>query len=820
MNEETHKIFEEHIFEEIEIKPDTVVLESRSNVSPKKTFIEKIIATILVGFVFLLPVFFLPLNGVFSGLAKNILLSAVVISSLLLMCLLWIKEVKIVVPRNRVFLALGGLVVLYSLSSFFSGAFQSSFFGTGAEITTSLEMLLLVLLTFLFAVFFRTKERLVSVFLAIFASSAFVFLFQVFHILFPGLTVTGIAADKSANLIGLWSDLGIFSGLIIIVSLISLEKLRPSDKTIRTALYVFLAVALLFHSLSFYSNSWIILGVIALSLSVFSFFQHARSESNSIVLAQKWMSTPSFVVAILSAVFIFAGPFINTKLSEVLNIPPMQDVRPSWSGTNQIFMGLFSEHGKDAVIGIGPNRFYIPWQKYRAQEINYTPWWNVDFNEGVGTIPSSSVTVGVLGFLGWISFLLVFFIGGVRILRKKFSQMDSLTQYFAMTSFVGASFSWVVAFTNDIGVVPFTLAFIFTGLFIGTLSSCDIPQVREYFYLSNPKKGFILMIVMLLLFGAFTWFGYLNLNKTRSTFAYRNAVIAGGAGNMVKADAEFRRAIALAPNDTYYRSLSTLNSYQAQQLISRTDLSPDDLRAQFGTAFQESIKAANQAVAIDGANYLNWVTLGNAYSVLVPLNIKDISDNAYTQTKGSYEKAWKQNPLNPQIPYALANIALSRNKVDEAVDYIIKAIQLKNDYTDAIVLLAQIKDGTGKSEEALAVMEQASTFISDPMILFQLGYLRYKNEKYELAASALEKVVKAVPDYSNAKYFLGLSYFKFGRTNDAIKELQDVARLNPDRADITKIISNMKNGYALFDAPAPKPEVSTSTKASTVKKKK
>ena len=816
MNEETQKIFEEYIFEEAEIKSEPIVIKNPPKTFFQKSFIEQIIATILIGFVFFLPVFFLPLNGIFSGFGKNILLSFTVIPVLLLTCLLWIKEVKVVFPKNRIFFALILLVLLYSLSSFLSGVFANSFFGTGAEITTSFEMVLLVLLTFLFAIFFRTKERIFSAFLALFASSSLVFLFQFFHLIFPGLTVAGISPDKTANLIGIWSDIGVFSGLIAVLSLISLEKLRPSDTIVRGALYVFLAFSLFFYSLSLYSGSWLILGVISLSISFFA-VNHSISRVSSV---RKWMMSPSFAVALLSVLFVFAGAFINTGLFALFKIPPLQDVRPSWSGTSQVVTGLFSERGKETFIGIGPNRFFIPWQKYRSKEINYTPWWNTDFNEGVGTIPSSLVTVGVLGFLAWISFLLMFFIGGIRILRNRFSKMDVLTQYFTTASFVGASYCWVVAFTSNVGVIPFTLAFILTGLFLGTLSSHGLPQIRESSYLADRKKGFILTIILLLIFGIFVDLGYTELKRMRSTFAYRNAVIAGGDGDLAKANAEFGRAIALAPNDTYYRSLSALNSYQVQQLLTRTGLSLDDLRTQFGTAFQESIKNANHAVALDGANYLNWIALGNAYAVLVPLNIAGVSENSYIQTKKSYEQAGKENPYNPQLPYSLANIALSSNKPDEAMQYVMRAIQLKNDYTDAVVLLAQIKDGTGKSDEALALMEQASTFISDPVILFQLGYLRYKNEKYVLAASALEKAVQGMPNYSNAKYFLSLSYLKLGRTDEAIKQMQDVERLNAGRTDITKIIDNMKSGIPLFAPAVIKTKTASTTKAVILKKKK
>jgi len=567
---------------------------------------------------------------------------------------------------------------------------------------------------------------------------------------------------------------------------------------VRGALYLFLALALFFYSVILHSNSWIILGVVTLTISIFIFFSHtAHAQTGSVSITKKWLLTPSFFVAALSFLMVFAGPAVNIKLFEVFNIPPVQEVRPSWAGTYQVSRGLFAESGNNAVFGVGPNRFFIPWQKYRPSEVNYTPWWGVDFNEGIGTIPSSLVSAGILGFSAWILFLVAFFFSGLFAFKKNFRHMDEIMQYVSAASFIAASYCWIAIFLNAVGAVPFVFAFIFTGLFLGTLSASGLPQVREYNYLQNPQKGFIVVAILLLLLCISGGLGYISIQRTRSFLAYRSALIAEGSGNLEKADLEFKKAILLAESDAYYRSFSTLNSYRAQQLISRTDLSADDLRTQFGMNFQTSIDSAQKAIAIDDANYLNWITLGNAYSLLISLNIKDVSEDAYVRTKNAYEEAAKRNPFNPQIPYLLANAAVSKSRPDEAISYAKRALALKSDYSDALILLSQIEENRGNPKAALAVLEESFAFnSSDPAVLFLLGYLRYKNGAYETAVPAFEKAIRIIPDYSNAKYFLGLSYFEIGRASDAIKEFKDIERLNPGRTDIVQIINNLYGGYA------------------------
>ena len=55
------------------------------------------------------------------------------------------------------------------------------------------------------------------------------------------------------------------------------------------------------------------------------------------------------------------------------------------------------------------------------------------------------------------------------------------------------------------------------------------------------------------------------------------------------------------------------------------------------------------------------------------------------------------------------------------------------------------------------------------------------------------------PVYADAKYFLGLSYYRVGRKDDAVQQFTDVQTLNPDNKDVTKILANIKNGRDPFD---------------------
>jgi tetratricopeptide (TPR) repeat protein len=52
--------------------------------------------------------------------------------------------------------------------------------------------------------------------------------------------------------------------------------------------------------------------------------------------------------------------------------------------------------------------------------------------------------------------------------------------------------------------------------------------------------------------------------------------------------------------------------------------------------------------------------------------------------------------------------------------------------------------------------------------------------------------------YANAKYFLGLSYERLGRREDAIKQFEGIKVTNPDNQEIELILSNLKAGKSPF----------------------
>ena len=101
--------------------------------------------------------------------------------------------------------------------------------------------------------------------------------------------------------------------------------------------------------------------------------------------------------------------------------------------------------------------------------------------------------------------------------------------------------------------------------------------------------------------------------------------------------------------------------------------------------------------------------------------------------------------------------------------------------------------------EAIRRTDEASLLSpNDVGLFFQLGLLKYTAKDYQGAITALERATSLTADYANAMYFLGLSYDKVGREDDAIKQFARIEELNPDNQEVKNILKNLRAGKDAF----------------------
>lgn len=753
----------------------------------------KISYYLLIATVALLPIAFIPTFSV--SLAKIAGISLVTLVLLAFWIFKKLKEGSLEIQKDWITLSVVVILLTTTVSALLSGGVRSAFLGNGMEIGTVISLAFGFVLLFLTANILRARDRIFVFFFTFFISFFVVALFQAIR-LFAGPDVLsfGLFVDGTSNLIGKWNELGIYFGLSALVSLLTFEFVSMS-RVFKVLSGISLAISLLFLAIINFAYVWYAVAAFALVSMVYWFANNRMNltGAESSFFAKNKVSLPSLIVLVISLVFIIWGGAVKQSLPEKYQVGQVE-VAPSWSYTADVAMKTLKA---DPIFGAGPNKFLAQWLKYKPAEVNQTIFWNVDFTYGIGLIPTYLVTTGLLGFLAWIAFLVLFVLMGVKAVFT--TTKDVVGRFLLVGSFFAALYLWIFQVIYVPSQMLFSFAFIFTGVFFAAYAVEKGLPGRVFVFGNDPKKNFVTTLALIVgLLVSVSLIYLVGSKSVAAAYFFSGVNKINTSGDIQGGEALMKKAISLdSKNDIYYRTLTDLNVAKVNAILSQQNVKPEDLKVQFETVFPDVLVQNQNAISSDPTNYQNWLVLGRIYSGVLPLGFA----GAYDKAKEAFMKAEEISPMNPLIALENARLEALNKDNDKAKEYIAKAIQLKNNYTDAVYLLSQIEIAAGNIKGAIQSVEAAAFLTpNDPTIFFQLGFLRYSDKNYKDAAVALERAVQLNEQYSNARYFLGLSYDKLNRNKEAIEQFVRIQELNPDNAEVKSILENLRAGRDPFAA--------------------
>ncbi len=747
---------------------------------PKKT-LDATIPYLIMLLAFSIPLLFLNFINIPLIIGKG----SVLFISILVIFVLWLvarlKDGKFVVPQSSILIAGVVLPIVFLVSAIFSEAPKVSLMGFGYEIGTSMALFLFVVLMFLASSLFQSHKKIFQLYVLLLIAGVIVFAYMVIQ------NFSNTFAFLPRTIVGTYNDTAIFLGLTAIIALSTLELIALSRR-MKTLVTISLFISLFGLLMINFSFVWSVLGIFSLVLFVYgvSFFNSNNKERK--------IPFFSLAVMLLALLLMLPGQTIGDFAAEKFGIADAE-IRPSWSGTSEVIKSTIKE---SPIFGVGPNRFINAWLAHKPEGINSTIAWNTDFSFGVGIIPSFAITGGILGMLAWILFLGIFIIKGVQFVVLSRVETDKISRYMMFLSFISAFYLWVMSIFYVPNIVCFSLAFLFTGIFVSSLVQSGMIKKYSVSFIGDPRLNFISVLGLILLMVVSVSTGYFLFQRLTSVgyfYQYDKAINIHGDLDLAKE--KLQKAINLMPNDTYYRNLSGLYVAELNTVLnSEAKVSEETLKTQFNAIAPKIVENALLATEIDKTNYLNWITLAQSYTSLMPFLEQQ---EGYDKAKEAYEKAVLYNPQSPAIRLLQARLELVVDNKTKAKEYIQEAIGMKDNYTEAIFLLSQIQAEEGDLAQAIQSTEVTSVLApNDIGVFFQLGFLRYKNEDWERAISAFERAVELNEFYSNARYFLGLSYEKVGKRAEAIKQFEFIEEINPDNEELKSILSNLYKGKKPF----------------------
>jgi tetratricopeptide (TPR) repeat protein len=753
--------------------------------------LEKIAFYIVLGMSFILPLAFLSPQFLPFDMLKASIFSIGTTLALALVCVSAFRSEAIMGIKGKTTYALLAVLLSFVLSGLAvlkDAGFYKSFLGAGVETTTVLFAILSVAFIYTVVSLVRTKERFITLLSSIVLGGLVLALFHLIRFVFGADTFTfgGIFSTQITNTVGQWNDLGIYFGFLLLISYISLEFMALS-KAVRVVLYGLAAVSIIFLIAIGFNAAWYGIAAVALFVGLYSRKHTKLSYTTSIL----------FIASVLLGIF---GATIAGKLSTSLDVNHL-DVRPSW----ELSVDLANQSLQQRpFFGAGPNRFVNVYLQNKPASVNQTVFWSLDFTSGVSYVTSFIVSLGLVGSLAIL--WLVILVGVYMIKVYKHNTEDSVKRFSAVAG-TGLTLYFIIAgFLYNPSLTVIFLGLVSFALFLVALKEENLISVFTLEGDTQRKKLIIKIITalatVLVLLGLIFF-----VRRALANIYFSKAVVLLNTENKIdEAEKYVNKAIAMVDREQYYQGLVEISIIKTGRLISTTKEADQKAVDALKSYLDTGITNAQNAIRLDPLNYQNYITQAHVYESVVPARV----NLAYENAMKSYESAAALNPLNPAVYLLAAQLEASIKKLPEAKQFIGKALQVKNNYSDAIFLLSQIQVAENSIKDAItSLLVLAQLNPQDPTIFFQLGLLYYNSGDNVNTGIVLSKAVELSPDYSNARYFLGLAYARLGKYAEAVDQFEAVARLNPDNEEVANILTALKAGKSPFQA------VTTPEKAKT-----
>ncbi len=771
------------------------VVESRKEGKFQKWSFYSILAVIILTPLMFWSNPFIPLD-----LSKMFILSLGVVLASVLISLNSLKNKRFVLPPKSLMWISSLLLLSLIISSFVGINSGKSFFGQGIEInTTNFIIMMFVVGLAVFSLINSQKEKIKLIQLSVITVYLILFVYHFLRVIFgQNFMSLGIFKSLTSSPLGSWLNLGTFSIVIALMSLVALITLElTTKKKILHSLLLFVSTvgAILVMDIRIWAVvSLVLLGLfMSLSFEKWSSFRKSGT-SRSLSMFIKSVSWPIVIAFILSVLIFYFGP---TKMapSMINNIGlGYQELVLPWQMTLDVTASTVKSY---PLFGIGPNNFGQAYLAFKPLGINNTDFWSAEFNYGFGLIPTFVSTHGVVGSILWVLLFIFAGILSTKILRQL--PQDKGDRYMLLSTFVISTFIWLAAFVTVPSNSMILYAFVMSGAFFGLATSLKILPAtncdRGNRFSGLFNSGMIILIAILVIWGL------VNASKLTGLAYFGKALRELSVnGDLLKADNSLNLAIKFNNSDIYWRAKAEVSLSQVQRLANTitstsTASTTQEVLTQITNLLNQGLAQTKNAIKIDPDNYYNYLSEARVSEIASNIGLTGSYENAVA----AYSSAINVNPYNPSIYLTLANLESKHSKYDDAIRDLGRALQIKSNYLDAVFLLSQIYVAKGDINNATIASRFATQLNpQNPVLHFQLGMLNYSNKKYTEAVQSFNEATKLQPDYANAKYFLGLSEARLGNTENAIAQFEDLSKTNPENQEIALILANLKGGKSIF----------------------
>jgi spermidine synthase len=157
------------------------------------------------------------------------------------------------------------------------------------------------------------------------------------------------------------------------------------------------------------------------------------------------------------------------------------------------------------------------------------------------------------------------------------------------------------------------------------------------------------------------------------------------------------------------------------------------------------------------------------------------------------ERILNLNPKNVRALNILGVVRVETESLQEAEDYLRRAVRLKQNFGTARYNLGLLLDKTGRHAEALEQWKEAATASKHDKSANQLGLCLVREERVEEAIPWFRLAMDINPTFGNARLNLARALQRTGHTDEALTHIRYVLKIDPENSTALDMLAKMKN---------------------------
>lgn len=447
------------------------------------------------------------------------------------------------------------------------------------------------------------------------------------------------------------------------------------------------------------------------------------------------------------------------------------------------------------IFGTGPSTFDYAFGRYKNQNFNSTPLWNVRFNSANGGLFEMLSTNGSLATLGFIVVLLIILSASfISIIKSKDEKQPILLGLFA--SFVCVVYVFVMNPINSTMMLVFWLLLALTAAAGSSYASNQIKtrnislRVSTVYALSLPAIFLATSVGVILIITTGVKMYIADIYVKQATVA---------TDNSIKIE-KLSKAINIIPTqEAYLIALSNVYIQEANRLAN-ININDENVARNISAAIQLARSVTDDLSPNNaGANELVASLYENA-AAYAPDALKYDADYQ--------NKVLSLEPVNPMPNIRLGLIKMATAKItedktqkeaniNEAINQYQMAINKKPDFSQAYYYQAVAYDNLKNFNAATDALNKAANYApKDIEYIFEIGRLYYnlgveitgstdttpitKNDNIKMAEQIFQAILAAQPNHSNSIYSLTLLNNRTGDKESAKKYFSMLMNVLPD----------------------------------------